>query len=35
MNINEQKIPNTPNPLRYRSDSLSQDKQIVYAIGGV
>ena len=27
--------PSTPNPLRYRSDSLSQDKQIVYAIGGV
>ena len=27
--------PSTPNHLRYRSDSLSQDKQIVYAIGGV
>ena len=27
--------PSTSNPLRYRSHSLSQDKQIVYAIGGV
>ena len=27
--------PQTPNPLRYRSDSLSEKKQIVYAVGGV
>jgi len=27
--------PFTPNPLRYRSNSLSKDQQIVYSIGGV
>ena len=27
--------PLTPNALRYRSDSLSREKQIVYAVGGV
>ena len=27
--------PTTPNALRYRSESLSQDKQIVYTVGGV
>ena len=27
--------PLTPNPLRYRSNSLSGDKQIIYVVNGI